>query len=99
MSVSPRVIPTQEQRNSFFLSLQLPSAADCRAQKEACGRLQNSKYLELRRIGCDVWDKVLCLSGVVSSFYLRQVAQTLLYGIEGVEAIDNRLEVVSRPKV
>ena len=30
----------------------------------------------------------------VSSYYLRQMAQALMQGLEGVEAIDNQLEVI-----
>ena len=32
--------------------------------------------------------------GLVSSYYLRQIAQILVQGLEGIEVIANRLEVV-----
>ena len=38
---------------------------------------------------------VLVLRGRLPSFYLKQVLQTLLRDLEGVERIDNQVEVVS----
>jgi osmotically-inducible protein OsmY len=58
-------------------------------------RLENSAYLELRRVHCDLREGVVTLAGRVSSHYLRQVAQATVLGLEGIGAIDNRLEVVS----
>ena len=92
MNISPPLFPGQEQRDSLF-------AADHRTEHEAHERLRNSKYLELRRISCIVQGKVLCLYGVVSSYYLRQIAQAMLSGLEGVEEIYNRLEVVFHRQV
>jgi len=57
-------------------------------------RLRHSSYLELRSISCDVYAGALTLRGSVSSYYLRQVAQSLVLGLTGIETIDNRLEVV-----
>jgi hypothetical protein len=42
-----------------------------------------------------VEDDRLVLTGRVASFYLKQVLQTLIRGIESVERIDNRVDVVS----
>jgi osmotically-inducible protein OsmY len=58
-------------------------------------RLRCSAYLELRRVQCDYQDGVLTLAGNVSSHYLRQVAQVTVQGLEGIDAIDNQLEVVA----
>lgn len=57
-------------------------------------RLRVSPYLELRRVTCSFHEGVLTLTGHVSSYYLRQIAQTLLRGLAGVQAIDNRLAVI-----
>jgi len=38
---------------------------------------------------------VLTIRGCVPSFYLKQVLQGLLKNLEGVERIDNRVDVVS----
>ncbi|MCU0962110.1 MAG: BON domain-containing protein [Pirellulaceae bacterium] len=52
-----------------------------------------SSYNELRRVTGDFHEGILTLRGRVSSFYLKQVAQTLVQHLEGVERIVNRVEV------
>jgi osmotically-inducible protein OsmY len=54
-----------------------------------------SGYLELHIVSCDFHEGVLTLRGHVSSFHLKQVAQTLIRDLEGVGEINNRLEVAS----
>jgi osmotically-inducible protein OsmY len=61
----------------------------------ARSRLRQSPYLEVRRISCRFHEGVLILWGRVSSYYLKQTAQTLVYRLEGVEELSNRLEVVA----
>ncbi|HYV34069.1 MAG TPA: BON domain-containing protein [Gemmataceae bacterium] len=70
------------------------SSADvlCAAQS----RLNNSSYLELRRIQCGFQGGVLTLRGCVSTHYLRQVAQAAVLGLAGLKAIDNQLQVLPR---
>ena len=48
-----------------------------------------------REITCDYEDGVLTLHGNVPSFYLKQVLQSILKDVPGVERIDNRVDVVS----
>jgi osmotically-inducible protein OsmY len=55
--------------------------------------LNNSHYMELRRLACDFHDGVLTLHGRVSSFYLKQVAQTVVKQIVGVRKVVNDLDV------
>ena len=66
-----------------------------RVDLDAQQRLQRSAYLELRSVNCSFNGKVLVLRGLVSSYYVRQLATACVKGLEGVEAIDNLLEVVS----
>ncbi len=61
----------------------------------ADARLRQSANLELRRITCTFIGGVLLLQGWVSSYYLSQVAQTFVQELDGVEAIDNQLTVIS----
>jgi hypothetical protein len=42
-----------------------------------------------------VRDHVLTLCGKVPNFYLKQMLQTVVRGIEGVQAINNNVEVIS----
>lgn len=48
-----------------------------------------------REIACEFRDGVLTLHGSVPSFYLKQVLQSILKDVPGVERIDNRVDVVS----
>lgn len=41
--------------------------------------LRASRYSEVRRVECDEYDGYLVLTGNVSSFYLKQIAQSLLF--------------------
>ena len=62
---------------------------------EAEEKLNASSHLFARTVQCDYSGGVLKLLGKVPSFYLKQTAQSLIQGIEGVERVDNALIVVS----
>ena len=64
---------------------------------EAQLRLRNSGYPELHLVSCEFHEGVLSLRGHVSSFYLKQIAQTLIRGLAGVGEVNNRLEVAPSP--
>jgi hypothetical protein len=58
--------------------------------------LRNSAYRGIRKVSCVVQDGVLILHGRVPSFFLKQIAQSLLIRrLCGAVVIDNRLEVVT----
>jgi osmotically-inducible protein OsmY len=63
-------------------------------EAEALSRLRASGYRPLCLISCEFHEGVLTLRGHVSSFHLKQVAQTLIRGLHGVGEINNRLEVI-----
>lgn len=63
--------------------------------REAESRLRDSSHLFLRHVRCDYDQGRLQLEGKVPSFYLKQLAQSIVQNVEGVERIDNRLTVVS----
>ncbi|MFO0903079.1 MAG: BON domain-containing protein [Pirellulales bacterium] len=63
--------------------------------EEAERRLQAGPYPVLRQIGCEFCDGVLILRGAVGSFYLKQMAQTLVSRIPGVSRVENQLNVAS----
>ena len=56
-------------------------------------RLQTSGYCELRTIECRLEGGVAKLTGSVSSYYLKQIAQSIVARESGVRGIENRLEV------
>jgi osmotically-inducible protein OsmY len=58
-------------------------------------RLRGSPYLSLRAIGCVDHAGAVTLSGCVPTYYLKQLAQEVVAGTEGVRAIVNRIEVMA----
>src|SRR6266446_7369398 len=65
-------------------------------EEEADKRLRQSLYPELRRVLCNYRHGIMTLYGVVSSFHVRQIAQELVQGLEGIEIIDNQLVVATK---
>ncbi len=55
--------------------------------------LRESGYSELRRIDCSCEEGILVLSGSVSSYYLKQVAQTLVGKLTNRGRILNQIKV------
>lgn len=74
-----------------------PSLPPHDAAAVAAARLRGSPYMALRDVACEMRGSVLTLRGRVSSYYLKQLAQTLLQGIAEVLSVDNQLDVVAAP--
>ena len=64
-----------------------------RVEKLAERRLRESSYRALRNVRCNYHEGVLTLRGCLRSYYLKQVAQSVVARIEGVELVNNRVEV------
>jgi osmotically-inducible protein OsmY len=56
-------------------------------------RLRGSGYLVLEDVACDVRGNSVVLTGRLPSHYLKQVAQTIVAGVEGVRRVVNRIAV------
>jgi hypothetical protein len=66
---------------------QIAELADCRLRRNA--------YLTAEEVHCDFSRGRLTLRGRLSSYYLKQLAQEAISGLEGVREIRNEIEVVS----
>jgi osmotically-inducible protein OsmY len=55
--------------------------------------LRDTGYAPLRGIQCDVSDGVVELTGVVPSFYVKQLAQTAVLRLDQIRGVNNRLRV------
>ncbi len=71
-----------------------PLGRDDRLRTAALGLLRSSGYRPLRCLNCDVRDGRAVLSGVVPSFYLKQLAQALLLRLGELQGVKNLLEVL-----
>jgi osmotically-inducible protein OsmY len=67
-----------------------------RIGEAAEARLRSANYVELRAVSCEFRQGVLTLRGKVPSYYLKQMAQSLVDGVPGVVELDNQLEVDGR---
>lgn len=78
----------------------LPQTLSGDVQARAQARLRACPYREIRKTTCLFHKGVLRLSGDVSSFYMKQIAQTILKNIEGVKFIVNTIHVrtADRPR-
>ena len=56
-------------------------------------QLRESAYLDLRFVSCQFCDGVVTLSGRVPSYYLKQVAQTVVGKLDQVDQVVNNLDV------
>jgi len=74
-----------------------PSKEKMAVQAAAQSCLRGSGYHELHLISCEFHQGVLTLRGHVSTFHLKQLAQTLIRELDGVGEINNRLEVAAPP--
>lgn len=63
-------------------------------ESAAEARLRESCYHEVRRVKCLFHEGVLTLRGCVSSYYLKQIAQSLVCPMEGVDHVNNHVQVV-----
>ena len=68
----------------------------CRSPAAVVGRMfHGSSHPSIRDLQCSYRDGVLTLGGCVPSYYLKQLAQTAAQETEGVQRVDNRIEVSS----
>src|SRR5262245_4360370 len=50
-------------------------------------RLRHNSYLALKNVHCDYCEGVLTLRGCLPTYYLKQVAQSVVAHVEGVQRI------------
>lgn len=69
-----------------------------RVAAAAGGRLRSAGYQGLAEVTCEFHEGVLTLRGSVPTFYLKQVAQTVVQALADVTEIVNRIEVIAPTK-
>jgi osmotically-inducible protein OsmY len=57
-------------------------------------RLRGNGYLALRDVACMARDDVVYLHGHLPSYFLKQIAQEIAAGVEGVRRVINRIDVL-----
>lgn len=62
-------------------------------REKTIGMLRASGYPSLGRLHCQVADGVIVLMGSVPTFFLKQMAQTIVMRIQNVSRIQNEVRV------
>ncbi len=68
-----------------------------RVAERAETQLRRNGHVATQDISCSYHEGVLLLRGRVPTYYLKQVAQTVVMRVDGVEQVDNRIEVGTSP--
>jgi hypothetical protein len=58
----------------------------------ALKQLQSSGFTALRKLRCEVTNAVVIVHGIRPSYYLKQMAQTIIQRIEGIQNVMNMVE-------
>ena len=61
-------------------------------------RLRANPYLALKNVSCEYEQGVLTLRGCLPTYYLKQMAQTAMDRLDGVDQVVNEIEVLSSPR-
>lgn len=82
---------------SFFLDYRIgimpAMATACPFFEQVRGALTSSPYLSAKQFRIEAADGLVRLEGTVSSFHQKQMAQEVLRRVDGVERIENQLQV------
>lgn len=81
--------------NSARTTSILGPGEDVKVLAERC--LSGNAYLALRNVSCEFRNGVLELRGYLPKYYLKQLAQEVVAHIDGVDHVDNRIQVVTPP--
>jgi osmotically-inducible protein OsmY len=61
-------------------------------------RLRSNGYLAMKNVTCDYHEGTLTLRGCVPSYFLKQMAQTAVARLDGVERVVNDIVVINVPR-
>ena len=84
--------PTREDKTASEKSRREPNE-DARRRGVIRKALKASSYSPIARLDCDVADDTAILSGVVPSYYQKQLAQAIVMRLKVVDRIENRVLV------
>ena len=88
-------VKTFDRRGTATSTKNVTATNDMGALAET--RLRRNGHIATQDISCNFHEGVLTLRGCVPSYYLKQIAQTVVMQLDGVEQVDNRIEVTYRP--
>lgn len=57
-------------------------------------KIQRGEYQQLRHLSCEVNEGCVTLSGVLHSYWLKQIAQAAVQKIPGIQLVKNQIIVM-----
>jgi osmotically-inducible protein OsmY len=57
--------------------------------------LRCNSYLALKNVSCEFNEGILTLRGCLPTYYLKQIAQTAVARLDGVNRVNNQIEVIA----
>jgi osmotically-inducible protein OsmY len=57
-------------------------------------QIRQGSYLQLRHLSCEVIDGCVTLGGVLGSYWLKQVAQSAVQRVPGIQRVRNEIVVI-----
>ena len=79
--------------DSYRPTFEAASSSDDGLRTAALRLLQTSDYASLRGLRCEVTEAVVVVQGVVPSYFLKQMAQTVIWRLDGIKSVTNLVEV------
>jgi osmotically-inducible protein OsmY len=67
--------------------------ADLQLKDRVASLLEQNPHLSTRTLRCEAAEGHVVLRGTVRSYYQKQMAQEMLKTVDGVDTIENQLEV------
>jgi hypothetical protein len=86
--------PMDESQHPMINSIASPAARCPETGELAASKLRRSGYLAVRHLSCEFHDGVLTLRGSLPSYYLKQIARVTVADVDGVQRINDEIEVV-----
>jgi hypothetical protein len=89
----------KENQNTMGTCAPSPVSHCLETGELAESRLRRSGYLAMEHLSCAFRDGVLTLRGRLPSYYLKQIALAVVATVEGVERIDDQVEVAAHAAI
>lgn len=91
--------PAMIASNRFAIQCEFGSDRDRQLHAAATELLSNSKYSSLRQLNCRVLGGVVEITGTVSTFYLKQLAQVAVLQLHPEGRVRNLVEVTGETPI
>ena len=97
MPTTSSPLPALHESKPHRIPLPSLRVSDENIEREVYARLAVCPYLPIRQLDCECENGIVRLLGQVPTFYLKQVAQTLVRSVTGMQHLSNLVEVEDGP--